>query len=213
MAKLNSGILGGISGTVGNVVGGRWRGIDYIRSKPSSVRNPNTEAQQAQRLKFKLVGQFLRNIRPFVRIGFKNAANKQTAMNAAMSVNLRQAITGNFPDLGIAPDQLVLAVGELYGAVTVAMDLSTAGSATFTWSNDAGIGGAANSDSAMLLLYNTDKGEVTYNLNGATREDESLTLTIPEGWSGDSIAGYLAFQSVTNRDVSDGIFLGEDTAA
>ena len=59
MAKIKKGILGGISGTVGNVVGGNWRGIDYIRSKPSSVRNPNTEAQRAQRMRFRLVMSFL----------------------------------------------------------------------------------------------------------------------------------------------------------
>lgn len=213
MAKLSSGILGGISGTVGNVVGGRWRGIDYIRSKPATVNNPNTEAQKTQRLKFKLVGQFLKSIRPFVNIGFKNSANKRTAMNAAMSINLRQAITGEYPDLGIAPDQVVVSSGDLYGADTFDMDLTTAGSATITWSNDAGIGRSANTDAAMILLYNTDTGEVTYNLHGASREDESLALTIPTGWSGANIAGYLAFRSETNRDVSNGIYLGEDTAA
>jgi hypothetical protein len=31
MAKISQGILGGFSGTVGTVVGGHWRGIDYMR--------------------------------------------------------------------------------------------------------------------------------------------------------------------------------------
>lgn len=70
MAKLSSGILGGISGTVGNVVGGRWRGINYIRSKPTSVKNPNTEAQRTQRMRFRLVITLLKKIRLFITIGF-----------------------------------------------------------------------------------------------------------------------------------------------
>jgi len=52
MAKIPQGILGGLSGTVGNVVGGAWKGLNYIRTKPLSVANPNTAAQQAQRSKF-----------------------------------------------------------------------------------------------------------------------------------------------------------------
>ena len=31
MAKINAGILGGVSGKVGNVVGGSWKGIDWLR--------------------------------------------------------------------------------------------------------------------------------------------------------------------------------------
>ena len=40
MGKINQGILGGVSGQVGNVIGGTWKGIDYLRIKPSSVANP-----------------------------------------------------------------------------------------------------------------------------------------------------------------------------
>ena len=42
MGKINQGILGGVSGQVGNVIGGTWKGIDYLRIKPSSVANPKT---------------------------------------------------------------------------------------------------------------------------------------------------------------------------
>jgi len=41
MGKINQGILGGFSGKVGNVIGGNWKGIDYMRVKPASVANPN----------------------------------------------------------------------------------------------------------------------------------------------------------------------------
>ena len=33
MGKISQGILGGVSGTVGNVVGGSWKGISYLRVK------------------------------------------------------------------------------------------------------------------------------------------------------------------------------------
>jgi hypothetical protein len=213
MAKLRSGILGGISGTVGNVVGGRWRGIDYIRSRPASVKNPNTEAQQKQRMRFRLVMSLLKKIRPFVTIGFQNGSRNQTAMNMAMSLNVREAISGTFPDLEIDPARLVVSAGDLQGASQSELDVSVAETATVTWLNEAGTGNASDNDGAMVLLYNKEKDAVIYKLHGASREDESVTLVIPSSWSGDSVAGYLTFRSETGRNVSNGIFLGEETAA
>jgi hypothetical protein len=35
MEKISNGILGGFSGTAGTVVGGKWKGIDYMHSKPT----------------------------------------------------------------------------------------------------------------------------------------------------------------------------------
>lgn len=59
MGKLQKGILGGFSGTVGTVVGSNWRGKDIIRSRPKSSGKAPTEAQLLQRLKFKLVIGFV----------------------------------------------------------------------------------------------------------------------------------------------------------
>jgi len=213
MAKLSKGILGGISGTVGNVVGGRWRGIDYIRSKPSSVKNPRTEAQRTQRMRFSLVMSFLKKSRPFINIGFQNSGQGQTAMNRAMSLNVREAITGTYPDLEINPEALVVSTGDLQGASTAGMDLSVAETATFTWNNEAGSGNASNDDGAMVLLFNTEKGAVIYSLYGASREDETLQMAVPPSWGGDPVAGYLAFRSETGRDVSESIYLGTENAA
>jgi len=38
MGIINKGILGPVSGTVGTVIGGSWKGISYIRSKPPVFR-------------------------------------------------------------------------------------------------------------------------------------------------------------------------------
>ena len=44
MGTISKGILGGFSGKVGTVIGGNWKGIDYMRSKAASVSNPRTPA-------------------------------------------------------------------------------------------------------------------------------------------------------------------------
>lgn len=213
MARLSSGILGGISGTVGNVVGGRWRGIDYIRSKPASVRNPNTEAQRKQRMRFKLVISLLKKIRPLINIGFANGAKNQTPMNRAMSVNLRQAISGEYPDQKIDPENVLISDGSLSIGGNPVMDVSQAGSITLNWTSSLETGNGSGLDGVIALLYNTDLDEVVYQLHGAAREDETVELQIPETWEGNDIAGYLAFRSETGREVSPSQFISVETAA
>lgn len=184
-----------------------------IRSKPSSVKNPNTEAQQTQRMRFRLIMSLLKKSRPFINIGFQNGGKGQTAINRAMSLNVREAITGTYPNLEINPEALVVSTGDLQGASTAGMDLSVAETASFTWSNEAGSGNASNEDAAMVLLFNAEKGAVIYSLHGASREDETLQLAVPQSWSGDPVAGYLTFRSETGRDVSESRYLGTENAA
>lgn len=52
MAKIKAGILSKVSGKVAGVVGGTWKGTNYLRElvKPA---NPNTALQQAQRSKMR----------------------------------------------------------------------------------------------------------------------------------------------------------------
>ena len=61
MGVIKRGILGGFQNKVGPVVGTNWKGISVIKSRPVSVANPNTEAQQAQRLAMKQIAAYLRS--------------------------------------------------------------------------------------------------------------------------------------------------------
>lgn len=213
MAKLRSGILGGISGKVGNVVGGRWRGIDYIRTKPAQVKNPNTEAQQKQRMRFKLVIQFLKKISPLVNVGFQNRGKNQTPQNAAMAYNLKQAITGEFPDMELDPAKIVFSEGSLQPAQGASMDTSVPETVTISWISDTASANASESDGAMILIYNPAKDEVVYNMFGSTRGVESHEQSIPAHWAGDEVAGYLAFRSESGNEVSQNQYLGMEIAA
>lgn len=97
MGVIKQGILGGFTGKTGPVIGSTWKGITYMRGIAVSYNNPNTEAQQVQRGKFKLMAQTIKPITPLINIGFKNYAVQMTCRNAAMKHNIRAAITGNDP--------------------------------------------------------------------------------------------------------------------
>ena len=43
MAKMKKGILGAISGKIGPVIGGIWKGIPYLRQVPKKKKQENKE--------------------------------------------------------------------------------------------------------------------------------------------------------------------------
>lgn len=61
MAKIKAGILSKVSGKVAGVVGGTWKGTNYLRElvKPA---NPNTPLQQAQRSQMRAVVRCARTL-------------------------------------------------------------------------------------------------------------------------------------------------------
>jgi hypothetical protein len=212
MGKISQGILGGLSGKVGNVIGGNWKGIDYLRIKPSSVRNPRTEGQVNQRNKFSITLEYLQPNLGFIKLGYKSFATKKTEFNAAMSYVLNNAITGSAPNFTIDYSLALLSRGNLSGVQNPSSDLTTAGQITFDWDDNSLEGNANANDKAMVLVYNPDKKESVYILDGADRTTGSQIVSIPSSYVGDVVQLFMAFISADGKVVSNSIYLGSGTA-
>ena len=91
-------------------------------------------------------------------------------------------------------------------------DLSTAGEVTFNWDDNSAEGNANADDKAMLLVYNPDKKESIYVLDGANRTTGSDVLSIPGSYAGDTVHLFMAFVTSDNSTVSNSIYLGSGTA-
>ena len=212
MGKISQGILGGLSGKVGNVIGGSWKGIDYLRIKPSSVANPRTPGQVNQRNKFSATIEFLQPNKDFLNVGYKAFAIKKTSFNAAMSYTLGNAITGTAPNFTVDYASALLSKGNLSTPLNGSVDLATANQVTFNWDDNSSEGNADTTDKSMVLAYNPSKKESIYILDGATRSVASQLLTLPTSYSGDTIQLFMAFVS-ENGVVSNSVYLGSGTVA
>ena len=157
MGTIKKGILGGFSGKVGTVVGASWKGIDYIRSLPASVRNPRTPGQVNQRNKFATVIKFLSKINPVIQVGFKDYTAKQTATNAAMSYNMLNAVTGDAGVYQLDFPKVMVSRGTLYNPSTADVMVSD-GDVTAAWNVDIA-GNGAMDDMSNVLVYNSTKDE------------------------------------------------------
>lgn len=152
MAKIPQGILGGIRGRVGNVVGGAWKGINYIRSMPLSVANPNTVSQQAQRGKFTQVVAVARLLIADLVAGYWDPfAREMSGYNHFISVNIDAFLTAGLDD----PAAFFSGRGILTGTVDLAVSSSEAAATIVaTWTDNTGIGDALGDDGSVITYYN-----------------------------------------------------------
>src|SRR5690554_186799 len=171
MAIINQGILGGVSGKIGDVIGGTWKGIDYLRIKPSSVANPRTEGQLDQRSKFATVLRFLQPMTDFLRVGFKLYAIRMTQFNAAMSYNLFNGVSGTYPNYTIDYPNTLVSRGNLKGVANGAASSTVQGEVNITWNDNSSSGNALATDKSLILILNPDKKESIYTTSGPLRSD------------------------------------------
>jgi hypothetical protein len=215
MATIKKGLLGGVSGKVGNVVGGNWKGIDYLRILPASVANPKTTKQLNQRTKFLRVIRFLQPLNEFVRIGFKAYAIKMSAFNAAMSYNFHHAITGTYPDYEIDYGNARISRGQLTGGMNANCTSPEPAKISISWTDNTGQGSAQSGDKAMVVVYNPITEESTMVLDAAKRMDVTAELMVPNSWSGDEVHCYLSFSLLESlissggkKTISDSLYCG-----
>ncbi|WP_044268137.1 DUF6266 family protein [Bacteroides timonensis] len=104
MGKIKKGAFGELTGKVGNLVGCTWKGVPYMRTRPTHMTNPRTKKQQGQCNKFQIALSFLKTITPFLRIGYREFAEGQTAFNAAISYVMKNALTDSEQGLELPKD-------------------------------------------------------------------------------------------------------------
>lgn len=212
MGTIKQGILGGFSGKVGTVIGSSWKGISYMRGQAQHVKNPRSAGQVNQRTKFALVLSFLQPVVPYIRVGYKSQAAKQTEFNAAFSYTIKNAVTGSYPSYALDFTKIVVSKGGLtqVTGATATWD-NNRNEVKIDWTDNSGVGNALATDKAMPFIYNKAKGETIYDTAGATRATHTQSLTVPNDWEGDKVEVYLGMVSEDSKEVADSIYLGEVT--
>lgn len=204
MGTIKQGILGGFSGKVGTVVGSTWKSVHYMRAMAVSVSDPRTEKQLCQRAKFSLAINFLSSITPFVRIGYNLYAHKKSGFNAALSYIIKNAFTMDGANIAIDYNKVMVTRGSLMPAFNAAVTLA-GDKASFSWTDNSGMGDALKTDWAMLLVYNKDKGQAVYDTAAAMRSAAKAELELPASWGEDALTAYVGFCSEDGKNVSNSV--------
>jgi hypothetical protein len=216
MARLHgNGLQNGFTGKLGNLVGCKWKGIFYIRTRPIKVKHPNTEKQLAQRMRFSKTHEFLSPLKQFLRLGYGAFSINKTGYNAAMSYNMRNALTGDYPNISIDPTRFLFSHGSLPGAEDVQAQINAEGFLEITWSTPYMEDFMRNNDKVIILLKSLNNQSGTYHLDVASRRDGKATVPIGPPYTTNETVCYLIFATASmllgdfaEDHISDSVYAG-----
>ena len=114
MAKFENGYMGGFSGKLGTAIGYMWNGRWCLRSRPTQVSNPRTEAQQKHRALFREQVRLAARMRWVLRHSLTEPARAagMTAYNLFVSLN-QHAFSSIDGQLSIDYPSLMLSQGPV----------------------------------------------------------------------------------------------------
>lgn len=196
MGKINSGILGPISGRIGGVVGARWKSQPYLRSYVVPGAS-NTALQLAQRARFAYV---VASAKYFVGRVFNpyydKFLSKVSGFNRYCSNNIPKAP-------GFTPiDNYIVTDGPLYpGSAMTAVFDSVGHEVEISWNPALGVDGA-DDDVAIYWVRDRISNVVLFGAD-STRVTALVQITsIPAGWVAANLDCGVFFAKMTGTLVS-----------
>lgn len=206
MGKVKEGMFGSFIGKVGKLIGGKWRGIDYVKTK-GSPRNPDTDAQRQQRAKFAIAVQFARRMSKLFKITYKIYAKQMTARNNALVGILKEAITGAYPNYEIDYPKVMISKGGLPNGEAPTVS-SAGGIITWTWIDNTGVDMSEKTDRSIVVAYCPERRQCLYKLQGSSRDEEMATMDATL-FVGKTVVTWLSFISEDGDKIADSVFTGQ----
>lgn len=207
MAIIKLGILGPLHGKVGPIIGTTWKDVAVIKAQAQSYNDRQSQAQLTQRMNMKLTMLFLRPLKEFIRIGYKDYEKNMSAFNAATSQILKNAIVGSYPEISVNCSRALLSKGILTPVFEAFADHDN-GMITIKWNDNSNINLAKPTDVAMPVAYNLTKSKAIFKADvECCRSDERLDITFPSDWKTDTVAIYLSFIDLWCDRISNSVFV------
>lgn len=208
MAVISKGILGGFSGKVGTVVGANWRGKDIIRSIPTKKNRKASDLQMIQRMKFKLVSQFMAPLNQLTSKYFGEYQGAKSRTNLAMSHHLTDAVEEINDELVINYSKVVITKGVL---PSVSIDSSDIQNDTLeiAWTSNAGVGLAKVTDKLVVIIYSKTHNSFYVVEDIATRGDGTISTPMPNAWPVGDNSVWICLTDEKGKLCSTSEYLGE----
>ncbi len=201
MAKQRGPVASTFSGRVGNVVGAKLKGGEYVtRSYQPSVKNPNTLRQRVSRLRMSTAAKLAAGLAPAIQAGFGKAAGSTRMYPRNMFVRNLVKLGENSP-LTIANGTATVDYGSL--EVSERIGISSIPSATATYDGEQARIAVeiaplpvvdvlpAGDMGVVSVAYNPTKGNsVVGMVVTSPSNDSGVALKCPASWKGDTVHVY-----------------------
>jgi len=208
MGRLMGGPYYFLVGRTGNNVGRVRNGKNTFSMRPHPSSKPPTEAQLAVRVPFGIFTAWLSWISPIIEIGFQEHDEDESAMNAAVGYNIKNAITGVYPMQAIDYPNVLLSRGKVSGPSSPVMATTVDAQLDISWSDviESTIGSLT--DMATFVVYNPSREAFAVRASVVARSVESYDILLPSAWSTENVHVYMIFVAVGGKAVSNSAYLG-----
>lgn len=180
-----------------------------VISNKIEVQSEPNKAKAIQ-LGFKLVRYFLNPLNLLIQIGFATRKKGKTAIGRAMSHHLRNALTGEYPNIRIDPAKAKISEGTL-AQVLIEQVERVDDRITVKWIlPDQYLPDYCNWDDELVLCaYDVDAGNAAINEQQVIRKDTHMALELPALLKEQQVHLYLMLHDRDKRKVSRSAYLGK----
>lgn len=212
MATSNSGIPGNFTGRIGNTVyyflNGKW-----VSRSIAAVTKPATPGKLAIQMRMGIASTVLRQLKPFINLGYRQLAiaKKDNASNVAKSFLLRNAMTGEYPDISIDYEKMKVSEGPLMPALESSVTQVAEG-LRFNWFADPLAPWPDYTDQVMMLAYFPSMGKIVFDLYGAQRLQGTALLPISAPMQSEYMETYISFVSADRSATATSCYTGSINA-
>jgi hypothetical protein len=137
-------------GRLGNLVLYKMKGRNIVRTKPEHYTDRKSPAQLAQRQRMQAVNNFLKPFSKLLGITFDPESERLTARQAAQSYNMRNAVSGEYPDIYVDKSRALLSRGPLPVPVKAWMETDPDG-LLIRWENGEEAAGNAAYNTVLVM--------------------------------------------------------------
>ncbi len=194
MAKGNNLILQGLSGKIAGVVVSKSAdGQVILRSKPSTVRQPNTDAQISQKTKFSKIVQIARLNKNVIRAYTKRKNSVTSSYSTFIGTNVKGATSGTGAAASVEYPKLKTVTGggaDVYSldvAVLAHPTIANTDNVNLSWTYDVNNPTHNGADQLGLVTIDKTLQVISVSLLTADISTGTYTAQVPQSIQGERI--------------------------
>lgn len=192
MSKNAKGVLGPQFGKVGPVVARKFREENVYSAYQPNVKNPRTEAQQLQRMKFKALSKLAHNFACGAVFGFRTAAKgtNLSPRNIFQKTNWNAVTARDLSSLNVDFTSMSVSKGGLSNVIPGSPNFDTPERVVVNFSDNAAACQRTKNDKVYMYVYCPDAERGILSA-GASTNEASLSVLVPKDWNGLKVHVYL----------------------
>ena len=208
MGRLTGGPYYDLIGRTGNNVGRRVGGKNLFYMRPHKSNRPPSPAQLAVQERLGMMSSWLSWVSPMIDVGFQEHGQNESAMNAAVSYNVKNAITGVAPLQTINYPEVLFSRGKISPPANAEVATMVVARLDISWSDVRENGIGALTDMANIIVFNPAKDLFAVVADAAPRSAMSYEMLLPGSFSEDNVHMYMHFVAADGKSVGTTYYLG-----